>query len=333
MDLLVNLPNVNTETGFCDRVHNKKLAFHILGGMIVDHHLLSGGFRSRGDLPDGTGGGEYNSNHSNGEGNVNDEGECEINEEREPETPPEPASIRIRRSELEVAISSYELQLALAEKELPWPRSSPAVISLFPIAYLSMSIAVSVEDIIILTGKEGEEVARRMRGQMRKWTETRASRKAIWYAGQVLWCFQLLKKVTSLQVVLAYHAGLVLYAFATLLNRPDGKQTVRWASRPSVKGPGSGVLHLYLNGTCSSPTSSQDVQTFIGEGTLEPLLQGVSDKSAPVSFQDAGEVLRVVCEIIVDRTCTCEGLSWRPVQGLMGLLKGLRGPGHMPQSV
>jgi hypothetical protein len=326
MELLAQMPAVRTETGFCDRLHSKKLAFHILGGMIVDHHLLAGGFRSRGDLEDDLGDSECDGTDGDGDG--------ESNGGRWYDAAPEPASIRTRRSELEAAISNYEVQLAFADMDLPRPHPGLAYINSLPVAYLSMSLAVSVEDIEILAGKEGDGEARRMRRRMRRWTDTRASREAVWCAGQVLRFFRPLRKVTSFHVVLAYQAGLVLYAFAKLLDRAENNETARWAighGKGSAREPGLGWSHLCLNGT-SSPTSSANVQAFINDGALEPVLQGVSDESVPVSLRDAREVVRVVSEIIVDRTCTCEGLSWRLVQGLMGLLGELAVAAYMPPS-
>ena len=324
MELLAQMPAVRTETGFCDRLHSKKLAFHILGGMIVDHHLLASGFRSMGDLT-----GEVDDSKCDGtdsEGGESDGG-------RWFDAAPDSASIHTRRSELEASISNYELQLAFVDIDLVSTHSGISYINSLPVAYLFMSLAVSVEDIEILAGKEGDGEARRMRRRMRRWTDSRASRKAVWCAGQVLRFFRTLRKVTSFHVVLAYQAGLVLHAFAELLGRGENKETAIWATgnrKGRAEEAGLEWPHLCLNG--SSPTLSANVQAFINDGALVPFLQGVSNESMPVSLLDAGEVVRIVNEIIVDRTCTCEGLSWRLVQGLTGLLGELTVAAYMPPS-
>lgn len=274
-NLLAGMPTVSIHTGFMDRQHGKKLAFHILGGMIVDHHLLAGGFRSGLDNEDDDSGADESERESS-----------------------EPPSVSARRRELSAAISNYETALH-GEGFLD--------IGSFLVAYLSMSLAVSVEDVEILFGKEGADESQRMRRQMRFWAGTSRGREAAWCAGQALRFFGLLKKVTSFHVVISYQAGLVLLAFAVLRNRDN-----------------MNASSLCLN-SATLTTSAAEVQEFAHRGSRTPKLcrLPLDDEYAPVGFEDPREVVDVVADIVLDRTCTCEGLSRRLVDGLLCLLKDL----------
>jgi hypothetical protein len=241
--------------------------------MVVDHHLLAGGYRSSLDDDDSSA----------------DESEDESSE---------PASVSNRRKELAAAIANYEKALH-GEGFLD--------IGSFLVAYFSMSLAVSVEDIEILAGKEGAEESRRIKRRMRHWAGTSTAREAAWSAGQVLRFFGALKKVTSFHVVTAYQAGLVLLAFSVLREKGEMKDGM-----------------LCLNSTTLT-TRSAAVKAFIRTGALTPVLGRLCpvDPYASVGFGDPLEVMDVVGGIVLDRTCTCEGLSRPLVEGLVGLLKDL----------
>lgn len=278
MELLASMPNISAAEGFCDTPHSIKLAFHLLGGMIVDHHLFATGFRS--------------ASLSGGENN-------------------ELESIRIRRMELKTTIQSFEQAF---DRVL-----GAANIGLFIVSYLSMSLMVSIENIAILAGKEGEEESRRMYQIMKFWPQTPEAREAIWHAGQILRFFTLVECMTSFQIVIAYQAGLALFGYSLLTSIREDAIT-HPQQIPNITTT-TDLPILYLNGT-----SVTQVEAFIHDGSYKPMLQSScrgADGPASTSLSDGCDVIQTVSEIILDRACNSDGLSPRLVNGLVKLLKDL----------
>src|SRR5205814_3806670 len=51
---------------------------------------------------------------------------------------------------------------------------------------LMMNLHVSLDDLQLFSGKEGEDQARRMYPVLQQWSDSAESRKALWHAGQIL---------------------------------------------------------------------------------------------------------------------------------------------------
>lgn len=211
-----------------------------------------------------------------------------------------PTSIQSRRIELEAAIRSYE---HVFNSDICASNIGSLVVS-----YLSMTLRVSIENIEILAGKGGEQESRQMYQIMTGWPETTGAREAIWDAGQILRHFRLLDRLTSFQIIIAYHAGLVLFAYSVLSCVQGRAATVPEAPM------------LYLNGT-----SFAQVEVFIREGSAEPMLQGGfrGTERASASLLATKDAVDIISETILNRSSSCEELSPRLVNGLVKLLKEL----------
>ncbi|KFY83901.1 hypothetical protein V498_07877 [Pseudogymnoascus sp. VKM F-4517 (FW-2822)] len=273
MELLASMPNISVAEGFSDTPHSVKLAFHLLGGMIVDHHLFATGFRSA-----TLGGGE--------------------NTELE--------SIRSRRVELKATIQSFERALI---RVVGATDIAPLIVS-----YLSMRLMVSIENIAILAGKEGEEESRQMYQTMKFWPQTPEAREAIWHAGQILRFLTLVERLTSFQIVIAYQAGLSLFGYSLLTPIRDDAKIYK--QQNAIDLP-----ILYING----PPVTQ-VEAFIHDGSYLPMLQnscGRIESPAAASLSDGCDIIRTVSVIISDRACKSVGLSPRLVHSLLKLLDDL----------
>ena len=210
-----------------------------------------------------------------------------------------PNSVREREKELKSAIRNFDEAF----------RSDiyGCNIRSFIVSYLTMTLSVSIENIEILSGRAGFEESQEMFEVMQDWGNTAGAREAIWNAGQMLRLIKHLDRLTSFQVVMAYHAGLVLFAYSVL-------------SRAQRQLPREhGLPEVVLNGT-----EDDGVGAFIQHGLADPTLQGDfrGTERASIPLHDTDNMIDNVCEIILDRTCTCEHISPQLVNGLVKLLKG-----------
>ncbi|KIV90740.1 hypothetical protein PV10_05366 [Exophiala mesophila] len=90
-----------------------------------------------------------------------------------------------------------------------------------------MHLHVSLEDIQLLAGKEGEDQARKAASRLRSWISLPESRKALFHAGQVA------KEAArcpldffrGYHAVVVYHASLTMWAYALLSNSQSERQS------------------------------------------------------------------------------------------------------------
>jgi len=85
----------------------------------------------------------------------------------------------------------------------------------FVLEFLMMTLHVSLDDIQLFAGREGEDEARRIFPQVRAWTRDSESRKAVWHAGQVFNHAKAFEKtrLRDFYAVAMYHATLVLWVW------------------------------------------------------------------------------------------------------------------------
>lgn len=211
-----------------------------------------------------------------------------------------PDSTQSRKRELETAIVNFHHVFS--------SHICASNIGSFIVSYLSMTLNAPIKNIEILAGKAGEQESRDMYQIMKDWPETAEAREAIWHAGQVLRLFKLLDRLTSFQIIMAYHAGIVLFAYS-VLSRVNGRV-------PAAQTD----LILYLN-----DASSSHVEEFIRNGSSEPMLRSDfrGTERINVSLFATEKAVEIISEVILNRSCNSEGLSPRLVNGLVKLLKDL----------
>lgn len=258
-EALTYSPIFSVPAGFCDTFQIIKLAFHVLGGSIVDIH-------------DGRG-------HQ---------------------------SVQQRKAELKDAIQEFERVFNTAI-------GAPSIGS-FIVSYLSMRLAVSIEQIEVLVGKEGEQEARRMYQILKHWTETTEAREAVWHAGQTLRQYRLIWRISSFQVAMAYQTGLVLFAYF-VLQRNGGRSIYNQATAAAIPA-------IILNGT-----SLTHADAFINNGIRELMLLEVTQAGAHTSptcsLQKGHRISHIVSDIIRGRATENAELSPWLVRGLTTFLTDL----------
>jgi hypothetical protein len=107
-----------------------------------------------------------------------------------------------------------------------------------------MSLHVSLDDIQLFAGREGEDEARKIFPQVRAWTRDSDSRKAVWHAGQVFHHAKAFEKtrLRDFYAVATYHATLVLWVWGMVTSgssRQSGIATpvgTGMPQQPSLQG-------------------------------------------------------------------------------------------------
>lgn len=218
-----------------------------------------------------------------------------------------PSSVQERERELKSAIRNFDHAF---RNDI-----CASNIGSFIVSYLTMTLSVSIEDIEILFGRAGYEESKEISQLMENWVKTAGAREAIWNAGQMLRLIKYLGRLTSFQVVMAYHAGLVLFAYS-VLTRGQGQI-------PSEYGLPNAVLNGGEDG---------GVDAFIQHGLADPTLQGDfrGTQRMSIPLRDTENLIDIVCEIILNRTCTCEDISPQLVNGLVKLLKAKMSSSRLP---
>lgn len=227
-----------------------------------------------------------------------------------------PQSVQLRNRELKQAIHDFERAFNMAV-------GAPNIGS-FIVSYLHMRLAVSIEQIEILFGKEGEQEARQTCQALKHWSQTPDAREAIWNAGQTLRYYRLILRIASFHVVMAYQAGLVLLAYSVLQQRGENisnPSAFLTMTMPTSLGHSPSPT-IILNGT-----SLTNTEAFINDGYCEPVLLGIAQAGAETSptcsLQKEQEISRIVSDIIRDRASESGELSPRLVRGLTTLLTDL----------
>ncbi|KAF4984072.1 hypothetical protein FZEAL_651 [Fusarium zealandicum] len=125
---------------------------------------------------------------------------------------------------------------------------------------LMMNLHVSLDDLQLFAGKEGEEQARRIYPVLQQWAESPDSRSAVWFAGQVLRFAKLFPagQLKNFYAVGVHHAALALWTCGVVtraarrqgmplqqetvyLDEPESMALQRYISlgqgRPAIRGP------------------------------------------------------------------------------------------------
>ncbi|POS78716.1 hypothetical protein DHEL01_v202900 [Diaporthe helianthi] len=143
---------------------------------------------------------------------------------------------------------------------------------------LFMNLHVSLEDLQLFSGKEGDEQAKRIYPSLQRWAQDAESRRALWHAGQILrWAKEFpTSHLKDFYAVAVHHAALAIWTWGVLtraIRRTAGLQPGFNHSEPIV----------YLDG----PETSETAQ-FESYGTGRPAIQGPVKKGQGGGRDSAG---------------------------------------------
>ncbi|KAK0731674.1 hypothetical protein B0H67DRAFT_82858 [Lasiosphaeris hirsuta] len=185
---------------------------------------------------------------------------------------------------------------------------------------LLMNLHVSLDDLQLFSGKEGEEQARSAYPTLRYWSETSEARHALWHAGQILRQGKLFPPghLKDFYAVAVHHAALCIWTHGVVTKGPQygqhqnqqhhnhqqqQQQQHQYQHHQQQNPPGWAEETVFLDGA-----DTPEVQRFIAIGQGRAAIRGLDnrarDASAPppaVSFLKdprgcmdvAQEVLRV----------------------------------------
>lgn len=169
--------------------------------------------------------------------------------------------------------------------------------------YLSMSVFVSVSNLIIISGKEGAQEARRMYPYVRQWASSADSRQALWHAGQISKIVRLMPRLLQrIQLVIAWQAAFVLVSYALLLQA--FREATRMGNDTYNAVQDSKVVLL-------DGEFSEEITEFVNDESHRPGIRAfhIDGSAACLTFDDPQKVAHALGSSIMAR---CSGYGQRP---------------------
>lgn len=191
---------------------------------------------------------------------------------------------------------------------------------------------MSLDDVHLFAGVEGEEEARRVYPSLVQWTRTTTARQALWHAGQVLRTARNLRPglMCDFAAIAVYQASLAFWSYGTI-TRTSAGAAEHGAARPgsSADGPNAwldgsdeiGVQRWILNGKGNAA-----IRTWTGGNAPAPSSTGANHNSknteVSVLVSNPDEVVAAV--VAAMRRNHCETRNPPLVDNLINIMEGLR---------
>lgn len=174
---------------------------------------------------------------------------------------------------------------------------------------LMMNLHVSMDDLQLFAGKEGEEQARRVYPILQQWTESPDARRAVWHAGQILRQAKLFPNghLKDFYAVAVHHAALALWAFGVVVKATKHQST-----------PNEHQEIVLIDGL-----ESNQIQRYIGFGQGRPSIRTKDDQR--VECLELPKACMEVVEGIFRGNYSKGDVPPPIVENLCGLLKQLAG--------
>lgn len=174
-----------------------------------------------------------------------------------------------------------------------------------------MNLHLSLDDLQLFSGKEGEEQARRVFPNLRDWAQSSEGRQALWHAGQVLRQAKLFPPghLKDFYAVAVHHAALAIWAYG-VVTKAAGKPPAHMMGQETV----------YLDGTVSGALNH-----FIGYGQGNAMIQDLPGLPGPrdASVDDTKACMDVAQRILRANFRGRKDLPPPIVENMCGLLKQL----------
>ncbi|KAG6048031.1 hypothetical protein E4U17_007307 [Claviceps sp. LM77 group G4] len=177
---------------------------------------------------------------------------------------------------------------------------------------LMMNLHISIDDLQLFLGKEGEDQARRVYPLLQQWITTSEARSSVWCASQVLRYAGLFppSHLKDFYAVAVHHASITLWTYG-VVTRANRRQYVssQWAVEP-----------VYLDSE-----DSNAIQRFIGLEQGRPLIKGpiVGGRTQEASLHDPHACMSIAEDTLrVNFAQASEGMP-SIVENLMRLIKQL----------
>ena len=124
--------------------------------------------------------------------------------------PPNPL-LEVRREDLQKALSNFYHLIR------GWHEATQEIMLLFHL--ILMNLYVSIVDLQLFTGKEGEEQARIVYPSLQRWAVSPDARRALWHAGQILRHARSFPKghLKDFSVIAVHHAALFAWTWGVIM--------------------------------------------------------------------------------------------------------------------
>jgi len=112
-----------------------------------------------------------------------------------------------------------------------------------------MNMHVSLHDLQLFVGKEGDIQARRTWPVIQRWAESQDARRAIWHAGQIIAYAKVFphSQLKEFWAVAVQHAGLAIWTYGTVQNvKPSVGSSSSTTNTVLLDGPDSPTVQHYI---------------------------------------------------------------------------------------
>lgn len=154
---------------------------------------------------------------------------------------------------------------------------------------LMMNLHVSLDDLQLFSGKEGEDQARRVYPVLQQWAAGTEARSAVWCAGQILRYAKFFPPghLKDFYAVAVHHAALALWTYGVVVR----------ASRRQAYPAHFAYEPIYLDGS-----DSISIQRFIGFAQGRPVIRGLVSRrdgsAAEASVEDPRACMAIAQEVL-----------------------------------
>lgn len=153
---------------------------------------------------------------------------------------------------------------------------------------LIMNLHISLDDLELFAGKEGEDQARRIYPVLQQWASSSEARSAIWYAGQVLRYAKAFPPghLKDFYAAAVHHAALTLWAYG-VITKANRRHTPLPSQYPSE--------NIYLDGS-----ETVLIQRFRGFGQGQPAIRGpmVKDAVSESGLEDPRGCMEIAQQVL-----------------------------------
>lgn len=170
----------------------------------------------------------------------------------------------------------------------------------------SMHLCVSLEEVQLLAGKEGEDECRRVFPLLKAWVKTPEARQALFHAGQIIRAAKEYGKfmLRDASAVAVYHAGLVFWAYA-ITSRDEQKFSPESVPSRASDSHGSDLIRL-------DAAESPETRRFLLLGRGVPCIHAyVQAENGPiirdVPLTDPTDVMSTISTILQKQYDGMEG--------------------------
>ena len=186
-----------------------------------------------------------------------------------------------------------------------------------------MHLHVSLEDVQLVAGRDGEEEARKVFPLLSAWADSQESRLALWHAGQVIRAAREIPRpgLRSSSAIALYHASLVIWTYSVTSKLAEQSKEARQVGTELI-GTENNLLPVRLDGE-----DSQQVQRFlvlgVGTPTVGPGKEISSDVDGLVPISDAKRVMLATTSLLRQKN-EFENMGCPPlVENLIKLMRSL----------